>query len=33
MNALLGLKTSYEKANLPMEAAETDRRIQDLRAQ
>ncbi|MEY4568704.1 MAG: hypothetical protein RLZZ398_143 [Verrucomicrobiota bacterium] len=31
MNALLGLKTSYEKANLPNEAAETDRRIQDLR--
>jgi hypothetical protein len=33
MNALLGLKTSYEKANLPKEAAETDRKIQDLRAQ
>jgi tetratricopeptide (TPR) repeat protein len=33
MNALLGLETSYEKANLPKEAAETDRRIQDLRAQ
>jgi tetratricopeptide (TPR) repeat protein len=33
MNVLLGLKISYEKANLPAEAAETDRKIQDLRAQ
>jgi tetratricopeptide (TPR) repeat protein len=33
MNALLGLKTSFEKANLPKEAADTDRKIQDLRAQ
>ena len=33
MNALLGLKTSCEKADLTAEAAETDRKIQDLRAQ
>jgi hypothetical protein len=33
MTALLGLKTSCEKANLPGEAAETDRKIQALRAQ
>ena len=33
MNALLGLKASYEKAKLPKEATETDRKIQDLRAQ
>lgn len=33
MNALLGLKTSYEKAKLPEEAAETAKKIQNLRAQ
>ena len=33
MNALIGLKTSYEKADLPKEAAETEQKIQDLRAQ
>jgi hypothetical protein len=33
MTALLGLKTSCKKANLPGEAAETDRKIQALRAQ
>lgn len=33
MNALLGLKTAFEQAKLPEDAAATDRRIQQLRAQ
>ena len=33
MNALLGLKTAYEKANLPNEAAATEEKIQQLRAE
>ncbi len=33
MNALLGLKTAFEQAKLPVDAAATDLRIQQLRAQ
>ncbi|RYD19428.1 MAG: tetratricopeptide repeat protein [Verrucomicrobiaceae bacterium] len=33
MNALTGLKESYERAKLTKEAAETEKKIQDLRAQ
>jgi tetratricopeptide (TPR) repeat protein len=33
MNALLGLKAAFEQANLPNEAAATEKRIQDLRTQ
>jgi tetratricopeptide (TPR) repeat protein len=33
MNALLGLKAAFEQANLPNEAAATEKKIQDLRTQ
>lgn len=33
MHALLGLKTAYEQAKFPKEADETEKKIQDLRAQ
>ncbi len=33
MNALVGLKSAYDKAKLPAEATATEKKIQDLRAQ